>query len=171
METSIQACAEAELGQLRDIALRTYVDTFGPVNAPETMARYLAEAMGEEKLRGELRTPGSSFHLLRVDGRVAGYLKLNVDPAQSDRRDPDSLEIERIYIDRDFKGRGLGRALVDFAEEEARRQGKKVLRLGVWERNDAALGFYEALGFRRAGSHPFRMGDEIQTDYVMEKPL
>lgn len=167
----IEACTEAELGLLRDIATRTYVDTFGPANAPETMARYLAEAMAEGKLRDELRTPGSSFYLAKVDGRVAGYLKLNVDPAQTDRRDPGSLEVERIYIDRGFKGQGLGKALIDFAEVQALERGKSLLRLGVWERNEAALGFYRALGFRQVGSHPFRMGDEVQTDYVLERAV
>lgn len=171
MEISIQACTEAQLGQLRDLSIRTYVDTFGPANAPETMARYLAESLGEERLREELWTQGSSFYLAYMDGRLAGYLKLNVDRAQTDRRDPDSLEIERIYIDRDFKGRGLGKALIDFSAAQARQWGKTILRLGVWEHNEAALGFYAALGFGQVGSHPFRMGDEVQTDYVMERPV
>ncbi len=42
------------------------------------------------------------------------------------------------------------------------------MRLGVWERNIDALGFYRRMGFTEAGRHSFRMGDEVQSDYVMK---
>jgi hypothetical protein len=45
------------------------------------------------------------------------------------------------------------------------------LWLGVWEKNEGAIRFYERNGFSVTGSHPFRMGDEIQTDLIMKLPL
>jgi len=77
MAIEISVCAEEDLGTLRGIAIETYEDSFGPQNEAETMANYLREAMGEARLLGELRRPGSFFYFIHEEGRLAGYLKLN----------------------------------------------------------------------------------------------
>ncbi len=52
-------------------------------------------------------------------------------------------------------GRGMARTLVAFCEEEARRQGKTVMRLDTYEGNDPANAMYPRLGYRLAGSTEF----------------
>ena len=52
-------------------------------------------------------------------------------------------------------GRGLARRMVDFCEEEARRQGRTVMRLDTWEHNLPANRMYPALGYRFAGATEF----------------
>jgi GNAT superfamily N-acetyltransferase len=46
------------------------------------------------------------------------------------------------------EGRGLGRALLEAAEEWARRQGYAHVTLNVFAANQAARGLYEHLGYR-----------------------
>jgi diamine N-acetyltransferase len=48
---------------------------------------------------------------------------------------------------------------------------KRFVWLGVWEKNLAAISFYEKRGFHKMGSHSFRMGDEIQNDVIMKKEV
>ncbi|GMS48098.1 hypothetical protein NUITMVRE34_13780 [Enterococcus gallinarum] len=61
--------------------------------------------------------------------------------------------------------------MLSFAEEFAKAKQKTSLWLGVWEHNANALAFYNKMGFRRVGSHSFFMGDDEQTDYLMEKQI
>ena len=102
---------------------------------------------------------------------MAGYLKLNEAPAQTDVRDAQSLEIERIYVSKDFQGEGLGRYLLEKATSIAMRREKKYIWLGVWEKNEKALRFYKRNGFCPIGAHVFMIGDDEQTDYLMRKDL
>ena len=102
---------------------------------------------------------------------IAGYLKLNWGTAQTEPIAPEGLEVERIYIRSDYKRRGYGQQLLSFAEEFAKAKQKTSLWLGVWEHNANALAFYNKMGFRRVGSHSFFMGDDEQTDYLMEKQI
>ena len=102
---------------------------------------------------------------------VSGYLKLNEAPAQSDLNDPQSLEIERIYVRKELQGKGLGKALINYSIQAARDRRKQYVWLGVWEKNSEAIAFYGKMGFAVAGRHTFRMGDEIQGDQVMKKVL
>jgi len=48
---------------------------------------------------------------------------------------------------------------------------KKKIWLGVWEKNENALAFYNKMGFVQTGTHFFYMGDEEQTDIIMMKTL
>ena len=122
-------------------------------------------------MRTELSNPDSSFHFLYWDDRLAGYIKLNEAGAQTDVHDEQSLELERIYISKEFQGHGLRRFLMDQAIGIALQRKKKYVWLGVWEKNTKALAFYKKSGFYPVGTHTFVMGDDVQTDYIMRRDL
>ncbi|WP_291291957.1 GNAT family N-acetyltransferase [Enterococcus sp.] len=163
-------CTPVDLATLRAISIETYQDTFAPFNTEANMRAYLDAAYQPEKLAKELNNPQSAFFFLNEEA-VAGYLKLNWGTAQTETIAPEGLEIERIYIRSEYKRRGYGQQLLTYAEEVARSKQKTSLWLGVWEHNENALAFYHKMGFQRVGSHSFFMGDDEQTDYLMEKPL
>jgi ribosomal protein S18 acetylase RimI-like enzyme len=171
MKTTIRPCQMSDLETLRTIGYETYDDTFRAMNTAETMDRYLAEAFDRQRLAAELANPHSRFFFLYAEDELAGYLKVNDTPAQSDLHDPESLEIERIYVRKAYKGQGLGRQMMAYALGLAVEMGKRYAWLGVWERNTAAFAFYGKMGFVKAGQHSFRMGDELQTDWIMKKTL
>jgi ribosomal protein S18 acetylase RimI-like enzyme len=171
MRLEIRACKKEDLEALRQICILTYVETFGADNTPENMKLYLEKSFNREKMEEELSNPGSWFYFALVDGEVAGYLKLNGDGAQSDIHDPESLEVERIYIAKAFHGRSIGKAFLDRAMEVAEKLGKKYVWLGVWEENHKALRFYERYGFRIVGKHSFFLGEDEQSDFIMRKDI
>lgn len=96
---------------------------------------------------------------------------MNFPPSQTDINDPESLELERIYVRKQFKGRGLGRQLIEKTLILAEEKDCRFVWLGVWERNEAALEFYKKMGFAIFGNHSFRMGEELQNDFVLKKDL
>ena len=100
-----------------------------------------------------------------------GYLKLNEAPAQTDVQDIQSLEIERIYVTKEFQGKRLGGYLMEQAVKVAVQRKKAYVWLGVWEMNERAIHFYKKNGFYRIGTHTFVMGEDEQTDYIMRKDL
>lgn len=171
MEVTLRKCGPADLEALRRIARETYDETFRSMNRPEVMDAYLEEAFAPARLAAELANPASEFWFLFLGGDLVGYLKVNDAPAQSDLNDPRTLEVERIYVRRAYKGKGLGTTLLRHAEALARARGKAAIWLGVWEKNAAAIAFYGTLGFRRTGGHSFRMGDELQSDLIMSREV
>ena len=171
VNTEIRKCDMYDLEMLCELSRSTYRDTFAHLNTPENMDSYLAISFAPQKIACELSNPASCFYFLFADGELAGYLKLNEAPAQSDINDPLSLELERIYVKSGFQCGGLGRTLLEKAVLEAQSRGKRYLWLGVWEKNDKALAFYRKNGFYPIGTHTFVMGDDRQTDFIMRKDL
>jgi ribosomal protein S18 acetylase RimI-like enzyme len=74
-------------------------------------------------------------------------------------------------VRRAHHGRGVAQALMASVVGEARALGATALWLGVWERNARAIAFYRKCGFERRGEHPFLLGRDLQTDWVMSRPL
>lgn len=171
MTIKIEKCNHEDLKKLQEVSIETFHDTFKEQNSPENMKAYLEKAFNEKQLEQELSNAASQFYFILDDEEIAGYLKVNVDEAQSEQMGDESLEMERIYIRDKFQGKGFGKHLFNKALEVAMAQDKKSIWLGVWEKNDHAIGFYQKIGFVQTGAHSFYMGDEEQIDLIMTKTL
>ena len=171
MRLFFRQCNQEDIYTLRDFSYKTYNETFEETNTPSNMKSYLDKSFNIERLLAELLNANSMFYFLYSDGELSGYLKLNEAPAQTDINDGQSMEIERIYIAKEFQGKGLGNELMDRAIDLANMQKKRYVWLGVWEENEKALLFYKKNGFYHIGTHSFFMGDDEQTDYIMRKNL
>ncbi|MCU7556924.1 GNAT family N-acetyltransferase [Macrococcus capreoli] len=160
-----------DLPLLIQISKKTFDDTFRPNNKDEVIDNYLNTSFTKEMMLNQLKNPHSEFYFAVVNNKVAGYLKINIKDAQTENMGADSLEIERIYVDRNYHKQGIGKLLYDKAIERAHYYRVHKVWLGVWEHNHNALAFYTKLGFKHTDSHVFQMGDEAQTDFIMEYPL
>ncbi|WP_153723329.1 GNAT family N-acetyltransferase [Sporosarcina cascadiensis] len=168
MTIKISRCNFDDLAALQEISIETFNDTFASQNSVDNMNAYLERAFHLKQLEEEMSNSSSEFYFLYSDDEVAGYLKINSNDAQSEKRGDESLEIERIYIRNKFQRKGFGKYLLNQAIEIAKRQKKKLVWLGVWEKNENAIAFYKSLGFIQTTSHSFFMGDEEQIDHIME---
>lgn len=167
----IKKMTTSDVVLLQAISIETYRETFDEYNSEDLMRIYLDEAYNINKLTEELQNEQSEFYWAMFDNEIVGYLKLNVDQAQSEKMGNHYLEIERIYIRSAFKAKGIGSTLMALAIQRAKEQRKVAIWLGVWENNHAALCFYKKQGFSHHSEHIFYMGDDAQTDYIFVKKI
>ena len=80
---------------------------------------------------------------------------------------PRPIELERIYVDQNAHGRGVGAALMRTCLDTARQADYGAVWLGVWDRNTRALAFYRKMGFLDVGEKTFTVGTDVQNDRVM----
>jgi len=174
--SNIKKCSLEQVETLRNLAIETYYETFSDTNSEALLQKYFQESLNIEKLSAQLQEPHSEFYFIysKADKQQmtpAGFLKLNIDDAQTDVMDSTALEVEKIYILKAFLSQGLGKQMMNFSIERAIQQDKKYLWLGVWESNFPALAFYKKMGFEQFGAHDFDMGGDIQTDLMLKKVL
>lgn len=171
MSLVFEPCQLGELKILQEISIETFTDTFKEQNTERALIDYLEEAYNENQLKKELLNPSSFFYFLKKGSEIVGYLKLNIEEAQSEDILPTALEVQRIYIRKPYKRNGYGREAIKFSENLALQLQKKQIWLGVWEYNTKALAFYKTQGFKKIGDHPFFMGEEKQIDLILSKNL
>jgi hypothetical protein len=120
------------------------------------------------KLTEELTDQNSEFYFAELDGKIIGYLKVNVGQSQTEIKDKNALEIERIYVLKEFHGKRVGQILYDKAIQLAKEKSVEYVWLGVWEQNPRAIRFYEKNGFEAFDKHIFKLGNDEQTDIMMK---
>lgn len=166
---NIKKCTLNELSSLQEICRRTFAETYGSQNTAENMKKYMDSAYSDEVLSEELSSPDSVTYIAYENSSPIGYMKLNRKGEQTESGYKNSLELQRIYIIPEAKGHGVGSRFIELAEKTAKRLGLEYVWLGVWEKNSAAITFYEDKGFKRFSEHTFVLGDERQTDFLMRK--
>ncbi|KAA8442661.1 GNAT family N-acetyltransferase [Weissella paramesenteroides] len=161
-----------DINELQKVSVETFYDTFADQNTEKNMQDYVSNSYKLETLTEELKNKNSFFYFVLSDeDDIMGYLKLNISDAQSEDDFENALEIERIYIRKEFQKQGLGKILYNIALTKATELEKQRIWLGVWEFNQNAKAFYQHLGFEFVGSHIFNMGADPQTDLIMVKSI
>lgn len=156
---------------LSDLGARTFYDTFAKDNTPENIKLHLEGSFSTEIQFNELSQPGIIFLIAESDGLPIGYAQLMIDGREEFLKGTKTLEIRRIYISQEHIGTGAGKKLMNACLDEARQRGCDSIWLGVWEKNPRAINFYKKFGFVEVGTHIFPVGDDPQTDLIMELML
>ncbi len=169
---SFRRAVVADVLLLQEIGQQTFAETFAPHNSVENLNEYLLRAFDEQKLRAELACAQSEIYFIFDEKEtVVGYLKINFGIAQTELHDEEAMEIERIYVLAAQQRKQIGQFLLGKAIEIAVCAQKKYIWLGVWEKNEKALAFYQKNSFEIFDQHVFQMGDDTQTDWLMRRVL
>lgn len=160
-----------EINELQKIGRQTFHETFADSNSEENMKSYLENDFSIEKLSREVNNENSEFYFAKIDNKVIGYLKVNFGESQTELKDNKALEIERIYVLKEFHGKNVGQFLYNKAIEVAEQKSSEYVWLGVWEQNPRAIRFYEKNGFEVFDKHIFKLGNDEQIDIMMKLKL
>ncbi len=165
----------ADSEMLALLAARTFTDAFLADNRPEDIAAYVAQAFTPQQMQWELVMPESvvflAYHEATLSGQPLGYAQLRRHAQHPNWPGRQTLELNRLYVEQRAIGQGYGAALMQVSLAEAITQHCDTLWLGVWEHNRRAQGFYQRWGFKTVDSQTFVLGEDIQTDWVMERPV
>ncbi|TJZ61769.1 GNAT family N-acetyltransferase [Sphingobacterium olei] len=171
MEIILHKVTLNDIEQLQKIGRETFSETFSRSNTEENMKKYLAEGFSVETLTDEVNNENSAFYFALSENKVVGYLKINFGASQTELKDEKAIEIERIYVLKEFHGKKVGQILYGKAMEVAQQKGADYVWLGVWEENPRAISFYKKNGFIEFDRHVFKLGDDEQTDIMMKLKL
>lgn len=171
MNLSFKRCTIENLETLVKVSKDTFVDAFEKDNDPEDFKYYINKDFSKENMKAQLQDPNSIFYFAYLKDDLIGYFKLNSNSAQTEIIDDHGMELERIYITSSYQNKGFGKSLLLHTIDLAKSKNRSFLWLGVWQKNKAAVRFYERYGFKKFGSHPYFIGKDKQTDWLMRLDL
>ncbi len=111
----IKKISLADLQELQHIGEQTFLETFAEVNSEENIKKYLSDSFSDRKMTDEIENLNSEFYFAIIDNKTIGYLKVNFGTAQTELKDPNGMELERIYVLRKYHGEKVGQFLFDKA--------------------------------------------------------
>jgi ribosomal protein S18 acetylase RimI-like enzyme len=142
---------------------RARFDDLGALVALE-QSTFALDRMSARQWRRHLRSASADVVVAVRDDRPIGAAVV------FHRRGTDIARLYSIAVAAGERGGGIGRALLDAAEQAARARGSRRLRLEVRSDNVAAQALYERAGYRAFGVHPAYYEDGADARRY-EKPL
>jgi ribosomal protein S18 acetylase RimI-like enzyme len=159
-----------ELGMMHHLVAQSTLIPFGAAHAADVLAwivsadeaRYWAGLhhipVDPSVFAGWRAEPDTHAFVLMWEGLPAGYGEVWYDPKEGE------VELARIVVKPSWRGRGVGRRLVNLLLDEAGRWGISQAFVRVHPDNAAALACYQRVGFRR-------VGPEREREYNRSQPI
>lgn len=163
----------ADAPALAALGRESFTAAFGHLYSHADLAAFLAEVHDEAAVANEI-AGRECRHMLASDagGALVGYAKLR-HPSKlavlSPARNP--LELAQLYCAGHATGRGVGAALMEWALAQAMLGGHDAIHLSVYSENFGAQRFYARYGFAKIADTTFRVGSQIDAEFLFEKPL
>jgi ribosomal protein S18 acetylase RimI-like enzyme len=164
----VRALAEDDLDALWELRLRALRDD------PEAWGTVYDEAMtsGSGAVLQRLRERDDEHFYLGAlagngDTELVGMVRFTRIEGRKDRH---KAQVASLYVAPEWRGQGIGRALVEEIIARARRlEGLEQLRLDVVTANTAAVALYRSLGFEVYGTDPHALkdGERYWDEYLM----
>lgn len=171
MNLFIRYATKDDAALIANISRQTFYDTFAADNTQEDMEKFMNEQFTKGRLMLEVGASENEFLLAYMNEEVAGYVKLRQGKEPIELRRMQALEIARLYVLKEFIGTGVGAALMQKAIDIAAEKKKETVWLGVWEKNQRAIAFYNRFGFEKFSDCDFLLGNDLQRDWLMRKNL
>jgi ribosomal protein S18 acetylase RimI-like enzyme len=167
----IRLASALDASMLAELGARTFSETFSADNTAEDMAAYVGSSFSVAAQAAELADPHTTFLIAEIDGVALGYAKLHAGQPAAGVEGDNSIELVRLYVSREWHGRGVAQTLMRACLDHAKGAGHETMWLGVWEQNERAKAFYRKWDFRAVGEHVFQLGSDAQRDIVMERVI
>lgn len=161
----IETAREEDISQIRALAAEIFPRAYARILSPEQTAYMMEMMYSRASLESQFRS-GHVYFLVRRGGTPVGYLSV-------EREKPDLFHLQKIYLDKKFRGMGGGKlmfeAAADFVRSKLRESGQAsaLMELNV-NRNNPAVGFYEKMGMRKLREGDFDIGGGFfMNDFIM----
>src|SRR5665213_2779609 len=162
MSVFIREAKKEDAETIGKVAAQTFTETFEWYNTAENMRDYNETHFTKNKILAEIEDTNAIMYVAIIDNAIIGYAKLKSSATPEKLGNSTSIEIERLYVKKEFHDKKVGLALMNTCLEKAKEKNVDVIWLGVWEQNLKAINFYTKFGFEKFGSHIFQLGDDAQ---------
>jgi ribosomal protein S18 acetylase RimI-like enzyme len=162
----IVGATDADLPAVAELAGVIWRKHYPGIITAEQIEYMLSLGYSHAALRRFIVEAGAGLVLAYAGGRLAGF-------AAYYRPDhPAELKLDKLYVQQDHHGQGIGSRLIARVESAASRQGRPTLILNVNKNNAKAIRAYERNGFAVRESVVVDIGGGfVMDDYVMVKRL
>jgi ribosomal protein S18 acetylase RimI-like enzyme len=157
---------------LAEFGRKTFYDTWKDYNTESDMQIYLQKAFDEDIILTEIKDSLVNTFLFAFDvDKLVAYAKVRNDRAYDEFNGAKALEVERVYVLKEYHGKPVGRMLMDECLTIAERENYEWIWLGVNIDNHRAIAFYKKYGFVTFGTKMFKLGDAEDQDFLMKRKV
>jgi len=133
------------------LAMQVFLDTYATEGIRLDLAREVINYYSQKVFKERLNSRSCSFVVAERKAHIIGFVEMEGGTMCPETSMQNGLEVVRLYIQRPFLRKGIGRVLLKQAESMAVEKRKSFIWLTVWAGNSSALSFYNACEYSDIG--------------------
>ncbi|WP_262967057.1 GNAT family N-acetyltransferase [Methylobacter psychrophilus] len=155
---------------LTDFGRRSFIDTYKDTLSLRDLEEYTNDAFSKSTITAEINNPSVIYFVCRdLESNLYGYSKLILSPSPACINPDRTIELQRLYVDESYRGRGIGKLLLMHAESHAWNRGFRSIWLRVWNGNVIAQRKYLNWNYLVVGKEKYQVGGDARTVILMRK--
>jgi ribosomal protein S18 acetylase RimI-like enzyme len=140
---------------LSKLSVAAFLPAHGHSASKEIIDNYLTANFSKENFIRELSNPDFQYHLIYYKDKIAGFSKVIFNAENKSITDKNATKMERLYLLKEFYNLGLGKELLNFNIQLAKKNKQSGIWVFVWTENTKAIAFYKKMDFKKVGNHDF----------------
>lgn len=162
----IKEASRPDYALIQQMAHQTWPHTFGNILSAAQIAYMLDMMYSISSITEQIEQKGYTFLIAGNEEKNLGFAAYELN-----YEDQPKTKLHKIYILPEAQGLGLGKLLINYITEIAKQNQNKVISLNV-NRHNAAIHFYQKLGFEKVAEEKIPIGQGFfMDDFVMDKNL
>lgn len=145
-QINIRFAKESELARVNE--LRKQVNDIHVEGKPEIFRAGFNDEL-QDFIYKIWKDPEQKIVVAELNGIVCGFAVLHHihRPENPFMLERDFMDVDEFCVDKEYRRQGIATKMISFIRNYTKEKGIKRLELNMWEFNQDALAFYEAVGF------------------------
>ena len=157
---------------LSDFGSKSFIYAYQSTWPLEGLRKYIKASFSAATILDEIKGSLATYFICQDSSlNPCGYAKLIQSPTPECINPGSCIELQRLYVESDYRGRGIGKLLESHAESNSRNRDIHNIWLRVWEGNTVAQAVYKKWDFTIIGEEQYQVGEDQRTVLLMCKPL
>lgn len=126
---------------------RTFTETYLETGGNPMAQEYIEKKLSDTYISEELCNPAAWFYIGFVNQQPVAFTRLRHDRIAKGMEDRKAIEVEHIYVLREYQGFKVGKVMMEKCIQVAIDENFEAIWLQVWQQNHKAIRFYIKAGF------------------------
>ena len=119
-------------------------------NVTNIFSENIDEDMLKDYINKAISKENHSFYIAEDEEKIIGAIEVMsiIEKDNPTLRSREYALIDKLVVDKHYRGCGIGSRLIEYAEEDLRFRGVTEVEIYVWEFNSGALNLYNKKGYK-----------------------
>jgi GNAT superfamily N-acetyltransferase len=137
--------------KLKDLVTRVYSPVYKHLWKNDDCSWYLNRFYSKENLRKELNDIKAEYYFVIYKSSDVGILRIDYNRPLKGYKKDSNVYLHRIYLGNEAHGKGVGKAVFEWVEQQTREKGKDSIWLKCMDTQQQALRFYAKQDYENIG--------------------
>lgn len=152
------------INALTAVSRTCFIETYPQLFSTEQFKSFFKNHFNQDVFQTQIQGGHPIYFGYFIDNELIAYFTIE------HRKVPESnvnktIYIDKLYIIKKTHRKGIGKKIIQFTIELAKKQHIEYIWLAVWSGNQSAQQFYKKLGFEKIGEQRFIFEDIDELDY------